>query len=30
MDITAMGEVLIDLTQTGVNEYRVPTFAANP
>ena len=30
MDITAIGEVLIDLTQTGVNEYRVPTFAANP
>ena len=30
MDITAMGEVLIDLTQTGVNEFRVPTFAANP
>lgn len=30
MDITAMGEVLIDLTQTGVNQFRVPTFAANP
>ena len=30
MDITAIGEVLIDLTQTGVNEYKVPTFAANP
>lgn len=30
MDITAIGEVLIDLTQTGVNEHRVPIFAANP
>lgn len=30
MDITAIGEVLIDLTQTGVNEYGVPVFAANP
>lgn len=30
MDITAIGEVLIDLTQTGVNEHKVPLFAANP
>ena len=30
MDITAIGEVLIDLTQTGVNEQKVPLFAANP
>ncbi len=30
IDITAIGEVLIDLTQTGVNEQKVPLFAANP
>ena len=30
MDIVAIGEVLIDLTQTGVNEAGVPRFAANP
>lgn len=30
MDITTIGEVLIDLTQTGVNADRVPVFAANP
>ena len=30
MDITAVGEVLIDLTQTGFNEQKVPLFAANP
>lgn len=30
MDIVAIGEVLIDLTQTGVNEAGVPLFAANP
>lgn len=30
IDVTAIGEVLIDLTQTGVNEYGVPVFAANP
>ena len=30
MDITTIGEVLIDLTQTGVNEQKVPLFAANP
>ena len=30
MDITAIGEVLIDLTQTGVNEQGVGQFAANP
>ena len=29
-DITAFGEILIDLTQTGVNEAGVPVFAANP
>ena len=29
-DITAIGEILIDLTQTGVNEARVPVLAANP
>lgn len=30
MDITALGEVLIDLTQTGINQWNVPIFAANP
>lgn len=29
-DITAIGEVLIDLTQLDVNEANVPLFAANP
>ena len=29
-DITAIGEILIDLTQTGVNEVGVPVLAANP
>ena len=29
-DITTVGEVLIDLTQTGRNSQGVPTFAANP
>ncbi|MCI8422976.1 MAG: carbohydrate kinase [Lawsonibacter sp.] len=29
-DITAIGEILIDLTQTGVNGAGVPLFAANP
>ncbi len=29
-DITAIGEILIDLTQTGFNEAGVPLFAANP
>lgn len=29
-DITAIGEILIDLTQTGVSEAGVPLFAANP
>ncbi len=29
-DITALGEILIDLTQTGYQEQRVPQFAANP
>lgn len=29
-DITAIGEILIDLTQTGINESGVPLFAANP
>lgn len=30
MDVTAIGEVLIDLTQTGSNEAGIPVFAANP
>ena len=30
MDIVAIGEVLIDLTQTGVNETGVPQYSANP
>lgn len=30
MDIVAIGEVLIDLTQTGVNATGVPQYAANP
>lgn len=29
-DITAIGEILIDLTQTGINGQGVPIFAANP
>ncbi len=29
-DITAIGEILIDLTQTGVDAWGVPRFAANP
>lgn len=29
-DITAIGEVLIDLTQFGSNEANIPLFAANP
>jgi len=29
-DITAVGEILIDLTQCGVNEQGIPLFAANP
>ncbi len=29
-DITAIGEILIDLTQTGKNDAGVPIFAANP
>ena len=29
-DITTIGEVLIDLTQTGVTPQNVPLFAANP
>ena len=29
-DITAIGEILIDLTQTGINDVGVPLFAANP
>lgn len=29
-DITTIGEILIDLTQTGVNENGVGVFAANP
>lgn len=30
MDILTIGEVLIDLTQTGKNEQGIPQFAANP
>ena len=30
IDITAVGEILIDLTQSGVNEVGIPVFAANP
>ncbi len=29
-DITTIGEILIDMTQTGVNEHGVGVFAANP
>ncbi len=29
-DITAVGEILIDLTQNGKNEQGIPQFAANP
>ena len=29
-DITAVGEILIDLTQSGENELGIPVFAANP
>lgn len=29
-DVTTIGEILIDLTQTGVNEIGVPLFAAYP
>lgn len=30
MDILAIGEILIDLTQTGINENGVRSYAANP
>ncbi len=30
IDITAIGEILIDLTQKGVDAWGVPQFAANP
>lgn len=30
IDITAVGEILIDLTQSGTNELGIPVFAANP
>ena len=30
MDILTIGEVLIDLTQTGKDERGIPQFAANP
>lgn len=30
LDIVAVGELLIDLTQTGVSDQGIPTFAANP
>ena len=29
-DITAVGEILIDLTQSGVTEQGIPRFDANP
>ena len=29
-DITTIGEILIDLTQTGVNGAGIPQFDANP
>lgn len=29
-DITAVGEILIDLTQNGTNEFGIPEYAANP
>lgn len=29
-DITCIGEILIDLTQTGFNQAGIPLFAANP
>lgn len=29
-DITALGEILIDLTQCGINEQGIPQFTANP
>ena len=30
MDIIAVGEILIDLTQCGINNQGIPVFAANP
>lgn len=30
VDITAVGEILIDLTPNGINEQGIPQFAANP
>ena len=30
IDITAVGEILIDLTQSGHNEQGIPRFDANP
>ena len=30
MDILTIGEILIDLTQTGRDEKGIPQFAANP
>ena len=30
VDITAVGEILMDLTRSGVNEPGIPVFAANP
>ena len=30
IDITTVGEILIDLTQSGTNELGIPVFAANP
>lgn len=28
--ITAVGEILVDLTQCGMNDQGIPVFAANP
>lgn len=30
MDITAIGEILIDLTQNGCNAFGIPEYTANP
>ena len=30
MDLIAIGEILIDLTQTGISPAGIPQFSANP
>ena len=30
IDITAVGEILIDLTRSGVNKLGIPVYAVNP